>query len=104
MSDEIPPYGRLIAAGLALASLIGLLLNHFMAESQTVARLMILCLAPLGVFVGLGGIVEPRIVWSIGKYGAHLPLKYKLIGGALAAAGVIATLFLVFFVYPLGQL
>lgn len=103
MTNEVPPYGRLIAAGLALASLVGLILNHWLAESQLVARLMILCFGPLGLFVGLGGIVEPKIVWSVGKYGAHLPLKYKLIGGTLAAAGVAVTLVLVFFVYPLGQ-
>lgn len=66
MELDIPPYGRLIAAGLVLASAAGLVLNHFLADAQTVARLMILGYAPLGLFVGLGGIVEPRIVWSIG--------------------------------------
>ena len=103
MTNDIPPHGRLIAAGMAAASASGLLLNHFLADSQQVVRLMILCFGPLGLFVGLGGIVEPRIIWSVGKYGAHLPLKYKLIGGGLAAAGVVVTLLLVFFVYPLGR-
>lgn len=103
MEQDLPPYGRLIAAGLALASAVGLVVNHFMAGSQQAVSLMILCLAPLGLFLGVGGIVEPKIVWSLGKYGKQLPMKYKLIGGALAAAGVVVTLLLVFFVYPLGR-
>jgi hypothetical protein len=100
---SLPPYGRLIAAGLSVASAMGLLLNHFAVERNSVASLLILCLAPLGLFVGLGGIVEPRVVWSIGKYGKHLPAKYKVIGVALAAAGVVVTLLLVFLIYPLGR-
>ncbi|MBC7853581.1 MAG: hypothetical protein IAF94_09105 [Pirellulaceae bacterium] len=101
--EDVPPNVRIIAAGLAAASAIGLLLNHWMAESQNTVRLMILCLGPMMLFLGIGGIVEPRIFWSLGKYGQHLPIKYKFMGGALGAAGVVVTIVLVFFVYPLGR-
>ncbi len=32
--ENIPPNARIIAAGMAAASVIGLLLNHWMAESH----------------------------------------------------------------------
>ena len=101
--ENVPPHGRLIAVGLAAAGAIGLLLNHWLAESQNTVRLLLLLLCPLALFLGLGGIIEPKILWSMGKYGKLLPIKYKLLGGVLGAAGVVVTLILVFYVYPLGR-
>jgi hypothetical protein len=87
---------------MAGAATVGLLFNHFMIESQGVAKLMILCLGPIALFLGIGGMVEPKIVWSVGKHGKHLPVIYKLIGGALGGLGVASTLLLLLFVYRLG--
>lgn len=101
--ETVPPHGRLMAAGLMAACALGLVANHFVGAGVSVARLFILILGPAGLLLGLGGIVEPKIVWSVGKYGQHLPVKYKIIGVALAAAGVLVTLLLVFVVYPLGR-
>ena len=103
MSSEatptVPPNGRLIAAGLAIASAVGLALNHLMAGSQSVVQLIILCIGPIGLFLGLGGIIEPKILWSVGKHGRQLPVVYKLIGGVLGALGVVVTIVLMLFVY-----
>jgi len=93
-TQSLPPNGRLISAGMAGAAAVGLLLNHFMIESQGIAKLMILCLGPIAFFIGIGGMVEPKIVWSVGKYGKHLPVIYKVIGAALGGLGVAATLLL----------
>ena len=101
-SQPLPPNGRLISAGMAAAAAIGLLINHFMIESQHVGRLMILCFGPIALFLGIGGMVEPKILWSVGKFGKHLPVIYKLIGGALGALGVAVTILLLLFVYRLG--
>ena len=100
--QPLPPNGRLISAGMAGAAALGLLMNHSMIESQNVAKLMVLCFGPMAFFLGVGGMVEPKIVWSVGKYGKHLPVIYKLIGGALGALGVAVTIFLLLFVYRLG--
>jgi hypothetical protein len=102
LSDPVPPNGRLISAGMAGAAAVGLLLNHFLIESQGIARLMLLCLGPLALFLGIGGTVEPKIFWSVGKYGKDLPVIYKVIGGALGGLGVAVTLLLLLFVYRLG--
>ncbi|WP_442509756.1 hypothetical protein SH528x_001348 [Novipirellula sp. SH528] len=101
-SQPLPPNGRLISAGMAAAAAIGMLINHYTIGSQNVGRLMILCLGPIAFFLGLGGIFEPKIVWAVGKYGKHLPVIYKLIGGTLGALGVAVTLLLLLFVYRLG--
>jgi hypothetical protein len=98
--EEIPPYARFVAIGMAAAAAVGLLINHFMPESQSAARLMLLCLGPMALLLGIGGSVEPKVIWSLGKFGQHLPLKYKIIGGSLAGVGVVLTLILVFVVYP----
>ena len=74
--EEIPPYARFVAIGMAAAAAVGLLINHFMPESQSAARLMLLCLGPMALLLGIGGSVEPKVIWSLGKYGQHLPLKY----------------------------
>lgn len=101
-TESLPTNGRLISAGMAGAAAVGLLLNHFMIELQGTAKLMILCVGPIALFLGIGGMVEPKILWSVGKYGKHLPVVYKVIGGVLGALGVAVTLLLLIFVYRLG--
>ena len=101
-TESLPTNGRLISAGMAGAAAVGLLLNHFMIEFQSTAKLMVLCVGPIALFLGIGGMIEPKIVWSVGKYGKHLPVIHKLIGGALGALGVAVTFFLLLFVYRLG--
>ena len=101
--NEIPPYARLVAIGMTVAAAIGLVVNHFLGvEAQGAARLMILSIGPIAFMIGLGGIVEPKILWALGKYGDHLPFKYKVIGGILGGIGLLLTLVLVFLVYPLN--
>lgn len=101
-SQEMPPNGRLIAAGMAGAAAFGLLVNHVLIDSQHVARLMILCLGPIAFFLGLGGMIDPRILWSVGKYGKGLPASCKITGGVLGTAGVVVTILLLVFVYRLA--
>ena len=107
MNDQstqgLPPNGRLISAGMAVAAAIGLLVNHFAVGSQNVVYLMILCLGPIALFLGIGGVVEPKILWSVGKYGKDIPVVYKIIGAALGALGVAVTILLLLFAYRLGS-
>ena len=96
-----PENGRTISALLCGAGLVALIVNHFIAKSGQVIYLFPVFLGPMGVFLGAGGIVDPNIVWSIGKYGKHLPVKYKLAGLGLALLGVCVSAFLAFRVYRL---
>jgi hypothetical protein len=87
---------------MATAAAVGLVLNHFLIESHGVARLLLLCLGPIALFLGIGGMVDPKIFWAVGKHGQQLPLIYKVIGGALGVGGLVGTLLLLLFVYRLG--
>lgn len=98
--NEIPPYARQVAIGMAAASALGLVANHFMIGSLGTASLMILCLAPIALLLGIGGAVEPKILWAMGKYGEHLPMQYKVVGALLGVAGLLLALALIFLVYP----
>ena len=100
--QQFPPHGRLVAAGVAAAGALAMLVNHFLPGTQTVGRLLLLCLGPIALFVGVGGLVEPRIMWAVGKHGRDLPVVYKVIGGALGACGLLVTVLLLVFVYRLG--
>jgi hypothetical protein len=88
---------------MALAALVGLAVNHVAGPMPTIGRLLILCFGPLGLMLGIGGLIEPKIMWAVGKYGKTLPGIYKISGALLVAAGVIITILLVVFVYPLGE-
>jgi len=98
----IPPYARFVALGMAIAAAIGLLLNHFLVSSQNAASLMLLAVGPLCFFIGVGGAIEPKVLWSMGKYGADLPAIYKIIGFALGVLGLLVTGALLLFVYGFG--
>jgi hypothetical protein len=100
--DPIPPYVRLVSLGLAIAAGIGLLINHFAVSAAGTASLMLLAIGPLGLFLGIGGAIEPKILWSMGKYGEHLPVTYKIIGFALGVLGLAVTGLLLVFVYRFG--
>lgn len=98
--EDIPSYARPVAIGMAVAAAVGLLVNHFAGESIGAGRLMLLCIGPMALLLGIGGAIEPKIVWALGNYGQHLPVMYKVIGGCLAISGLIVTLLLIFVVYP----
>jgi hypothetical protein len=92
---EPPSYARPMAAGMALAAAVGLALNHFVADLG-MANLLILALCPIALALGIGGLVEPKVLWSMGKHGENLPVEYKVIGGVLGAAGLLLGLALIF--------
>ena len=100
--SNIPSYARFVSLGMAVAAALGLVLNHFLVSHQSAASLMILAIGPLGLFLGIGGAIEPRILWSMGKYGQDLPAVYKVIGFALGVLGLLVTGALLLFVYRLG--
>lgn len=69
-----------------------------MTRQTSVAGLFLIVLGPFAVFLGVAGLVDPNIVRAAGKYGKHLPLRYKRIAlliGVAAAACSVALAFLV---------
>jgi hypothetical protein len=91
--------GRL--APLIIAVLSGGILaaNHVFFLHQGKTILVIVLLAPMFLLLGVGGLVDPRLLWSIGPAGRELPLGIKLIGVGIAVAGLLVSAFLMFAVY-----
>lgn len=93
---------RLISVGLFFAGLLLLVVNHITSVMNSEVYLAALGLGPIALMLGLAGVISPNILRSAGKYGKHLPLRYKLAAGVFGFAGVAICLLLVFVVYPLG--
>jgi hypothetical protein len=41
------------------------------------------------MLLGAAALVDPNITRSLGKYGAHLPIQYKLLGWGLIGLGFL---------------
>jgi len=65
-------------------------------EKIDIKGLIILAFGPFAVFYGFAALVDPNIARAVGKYGKHLSMRYKIIGGvigvaALAVSGAMST-------------
>ncbi|MCW3051713.1 MAG: hypothetical protein JWN14_883 [Chthonomonadales bacterium] len=99
-----PPPTRLVALGFAVGAGVCLVLNHYEAMNSGKIYMWILFIAPMIFFLGVGGLIDPRILWSIGQHGRHFPTRIKLVGGMLAIAGLIVSAYLALGVYRMQDL
>ena len=95
--QQIPPYGRLASAGVFAVGVIAMGLNHLLYHVDGSVYLFLLFLGPPMACLGLGGLIEPKIAFSAGKYGTHLSWHYKLIAAGLLAIGVVVAIALAFY-------
>lgn len=72
--------------GIAMTILGTLLVLSF--ERFGIKGLIILALGPFVVFYGFAALVDPNIARAVGKYGKHLPTRYKIIGGVIGLAAL----------------
>ena len=94
---ELPAYGRLISLATFAVGLVCIILNHVLWQMQDSTYLALLILGPFVMMLGLGGIVDPRIAFSLGKYGTHLPWYFKLIAVVLGIVGAGLSIMLAFY-------
>ena len=95
--NRMPALLVVVVAGGLLA------LNHYEAVSDGKVYLWLIFMAPLFLFLGIGGLIDPRILWSIGPKGQHFPMRIKVIGGLLAVAGLLVSAYLALGVYRLQE-
>jgi len=95
------PRGRIVPAICAAIGAGLLAINHFSAARDGAIWIFILFLAPMFTLLGLGGLVDPRILWSIGPRGKLLPKGVRLLGAGLAVAGIAVSAALILLVYRL---
>ena len=74
---------RLICGGMLAAGLIMLLITAVTLSADGSVYIAIVALAPLAILLGIAGLISPNVVRACGKYGGHLPWKYKAVGYAL---------------------
>ena len=53
--------------------------------------------------IGLGGIIDPRIMDAMGAAGKSYPMRFKVLGIAFALAGGVFALYLAKYVYVMGS-
>jgi len=76
-------------------AVVGVILVLVMRDLGT-KGLFILAFAPFAFCFGIAALIDPNIIRAAGKYGKHLPKRYKLIAGAvgvvaLAISGCLST-------------
>jgi len=83
-----------------LVAVIGVLaLHHWYVVTEGSAFLFALFILPPFGMLALGGVVYPPVLWSIGKYGTHLPFAVKIVGALLFVSGLGIGLYLFKYVY-----
>jgi hypothetical protein len=88
ISETDVPKGRTAPALVATIGAAFLIVDHLTLAHGGSFSLAIVFLAPMFTLLGLGGLVDPRIVWSIGPRGKSLPTGIKVVGACLAMAGI----------------
>jgi len=96
---EPQPFNRKIPLLLLLAVVFVLGLHHWYVVTEGSAFLFALFILPAFGMLALGGLVYPPLLWSIGKYGTHLPLAVEITGALLFISGLGAGFYLFKYVY-----
>jgi hypothetical protein len=87
------PLVSLLFTGLAIA------LHHWYAMSQGEIYPSVLLFLSLFAGLAFAGSVHPPLFYSLGKYGEHLPMRYKVISATCALATFGIGLYLMIRVY-----
>lgn len=70
--------------------LIGMAIAVATWKGPTMAPLVIVGLGPFVLFCSIAALIDPNIARAAGKYGTHLPARYKLIAGLVGLAALVA--------------
>lgn len=71
---------------------LGMLAALFGAQHVNLAVVTVVCLGPFGIFFGIAALIDPNIVRAAGKFGSHLPSRYKWIAAGVGLAALLCSL------------
>ena len=97
--SDPPVFERTVPALLFLALTALLALHHWYAVTQGSVYFMVLFAVPMLWTLSLAAIFYPPLLYSIGKYGRHLPTITKVSGALIAFSGLGLGFCLAKFVY-----
>lgn len=83
---------RLGALVLIPLVILGMLAAAFGQKQMTTGGATLLGIGPFGLFYAIAALIDPNIVRAAGKYGKHLPARYKMIAGAIGVVALITGL------------
>ncbi len=89
---------RSTAALLAIVGGIASAANHA-AYVWKDSFYVVLLLGPFMMVIGLGGLIDPRVLAAIGVKGRALPLRFRVAGHLLALGGLACSAALFYWVY-----
>jgi hypothetical protein len=94
-----PALGRKLPAIAFLGSAAGIAWHHWnVVTNQTVYSKLFLLFTLMAGW-SLAGLLDPRVFWSVGKYGRHLATKFRVLAFLAAAAGFGAGMWALLTVY-----
>ena len=100
-----PPHGgptdKQFRIGSAVAVpliMLGMLAAVFGGQGPSVGVAVVIGLGWFIVFFGIAALFDPNIVRAAGKFGTHLPRRYKLIAAAIGLAALVCSLASSYFV------
>jgi len=90
---------RIGAAALLPIIGLGMLAALFAMQDLTMGAVVIIGLGPFAIFYGIAALIDPNIVRAAGKFGTHLPVRYKLIALGVGLAALVCSLGLMYVVW-----
>ena len=86
------------AVGLPIV-VLGMLAALFAMRDLNLGAVFIVAFGPFGICFGLAALVDPDIVRAAGKFGGHLPARYRLIAGLIGLVALLGSLALAYVVW-----
>lgn len=78
---------------------LGMVVALFARKDLTMAALVVVAMGPFALFYGAAALVDPNIVRAAGKFGTHLPVRYKRIAVGVGLAALVCSLGLAFILW-----
>jgi hypothetical protein len=87
---------RIGAAVVIPVALLGMLLAFFAMQGMTMGAVIVVGLGPFAIFYGIAALFDPNIARAAGKFGTHLPRRYKQIAFFVGVVALACSLGLSF--------
>ncbi len=97
-----PPLApRVIALGVLTLGVVGMGINEWMSAARGEVYLIAILACPAMALLGLAGLVDPRLLWSIGEHRKTYPRWVRATGIALVVLGLACSAALALWRYPI---
>ena len=95
----LPP--RVLALAVFTLGVVGLGINEWMSEARNEVYLIAVLACPTMALLGAAGLVDPRMLWSLGPRRKEYPLGVRVAGVLVLIVGLCGAVGLGLFRYPL---